>query len=84
MIWTTLEVKTFVLPDPAPATIKQGPSRSIIASFKGYGSKKFTKYINFRKPDFTKIKKYFDFRRFNISKIKRINFIFNHIKFKKN
>ena len=45
------------------------------ASFKGYGSKKFTKYINFRKPDFTKIKKYFDFRRFNISKIKRINFI---------
>ena len=33
MICTTLVVKTFVFPDPAPATIRQGPSGFIIASF---------------------------------------------------
>ena len=33
IIWAILEVRTFVFPDPAPATISNGPSRYKTASF---------------------------------------------------
>ena len=33
IMWAILDVRTFVLPDPAPATIKSGPLRYKTASF---------------------------------------------------